>query len=95
MTARRIDLEVQTATREPDGRPFVRLVLGREAVLLEPTEARQVALMIADMAGIAETEAAILRTLQELQIGADPQMFITTLVEERGRVRREAATGVN
>lgn len=56
-------MELSTATRHPGGHPFVRLMLGREAVLLTPDECRSLASMMADFAATAEVEAALVRVL--------------------------------
>lgn len=85
-----VPLELQTATRARDGRPFVSLSLGSEQILMDPAEARSLGNMFIDYAGLAETEAATIRVMTaEGASEADAQGFLSLVTAERGKLRTE------
>ncbi len=87
-----IPLELQTATRARDGKPFVSLSLGVETILMDPGEARTLGNMFIDYAGLAETEAAMIRVLKSTDAGAgdhDAQDFVSQVTAERAKLRTE------
>lgn len=87
-----IPLELQTATRARDGKPFVRLSLGAETILMDPTEARSLGGMLIDYAGLSESEAAMVRILKATDAGtgdAEAHEFISRVTAERAKLRTE------
>lgn len=83
-----IAVELQSATRARDGRPFVAVRMGRESVLLEPGEAREVAHQILELATAVEYEAALVRLLKDRgQSDEYAEAFVGDVVAERRRLR--------
>ena len=83
-----VPLELGTATRARDGFPFVALTVGAEKILMDPTEARTLGGMFIDYAGLAETEAAMIRVMKgEGASDSDGQDFVSLVTAERAKLR--------
>lgn len=89
-----LSVEVESCTRDRDKRPFVSFRLGNEGILLEPNEARQLALVMIDMASRAEYESAVVRVELAEPDGTDVSATrkIIGILEAVKRIQRE---GVN
>lgn len=82
-------MELQTATRAADGQPCVRFTVGAASVLLTPDEARYLGNLFVDFAGLAETEAAIVRVLRAGDSDVDAaQDFVALVTEQRAKIRQ-------
>lgn len=89
-------VEIQSATREPDGHPFVRLTVGNQGVILTPGQARSLAGTMVDIAATAEVEAAVCRVIAtQPTYDLDPADFIRAIVEARQTLRTEASQAVH
>lgn len=76
-----VPVEIQTATRERDGKPFVKFTLGGKSVLMDVDEARSLGTLILEFAAIAEQDALLVRASVGLGIG--PQDLVEAVQKER------------
>lgn len=92
-------LELNTATRQSDQKPFVALSIGAERVLLSPDETRAIAGKMFDFAAVAEFDAATIRVLNRLDadneagIGVTPEQFLQYAAEARVAIRVTTTQG--
>jgi hypothetical protein len=82
-----VPVEIQTATRERDGRPFVRFTLAGNAILMDLDEARSLAALILEFAAIAEQEAALVRVAGQTDLGIAAQDLVEAVTAERKRMK--------
>lgn len=84
---RPVPVEVAAVTRDVDGRPFVRLVVGPTPILLDVDEARHLAHTILDLAASGEMESALVRAVRTLGLDVDPSDLVQRVIKERTILR--------
>jgi hypothetical protein len=80
-----IPVEIQTATRERDGKPFVKFTLGGKSVLMDVDEARSLGTLILEFAAIAEQDGLLVRA--SVGLGLNPQDLVEAVQAERKRTK--------